>query len=686
MRPLPKLDDTSDTLSEATGILYVKALVDGREVEADVYVDGKNIGKTPLTKVDMPSSTYAIEVRGPDDYHPHTDTVVVSENETTRVEAILLPAFGSLLVTSEPSDASIEVLDMSDIRRNSGRTPLNIPRIKSGTYKLKLEKDKYYYPETRTVTIEDGKATEESVEFRPAFGKLILTSEPSDAEVIFDRTPKGNTPLTLNRVLSGKYTLELRKEFYLNWSGAVEIRDGQTTERQITLPTNFGTLKVDYEPQGAIVYLNDKRVGKTPLTLKLDPNTYSLRISAGDKYQEIPSKSVIIANGQTQELGGELQRLKGSVTILSTPGEADIYLNGEKVGVTPKKLVDLDADDYTLTLKKGGYGDITQTLKIREGMLPPIDVTLSQKGSVKVFSSPIGAEIYLDGRKIGVTPKTLSELEPGNYTLTIKKKGYGGYTQPLRVIRGTIPDINVTLDTVHEGMVLIPAGEFQMGSNNGESDEKPVHTVYLDAFYMDKYEVTVGQYKKFIQATGHRAPNWSSVSQYSPTDNHPIIYVSWHDAAAYAQWAGKRLPTEAQWEKAARGGLAGKKYPCGDNLTHDNANYSGTSGKDKWAYTSPVGSFSTNGYGLYDMAGNVWEWCADKYDSGYYKNSPKNNPKGPGISITFRDDNFTNVKNSCVLRGGSWSSNTGNLRCAYRLRLNANFTYDVSGFRCSQDF
>ncbi len=220
-------------------------------------------------------------------------------------------------------------------------------------------------------------------------------------------------------------------------------------------------------------------------------------------------------------------------------------------------------------------------------------------------------------------------------------------------------------------MVLIPAGEFQMGSSDGNDDEKPVHTVYLDAFYMDVYEATNAQYKKFMDATEHSAPkSWSDSDFNAP--NQPVVGVTWHDAVAYAKWAGKRLPTEAEWEKAARGGLEGKKYPWGNSISHANANYYGIGGRDRWEYMAPVGSFAPNGYGLYDMAGNVWEWCADWYDGEYYVNSPRRNPTGPS-SGQYR-----------VLRGGSCVSLFANiLRTADRRRsLYPTITYVLDGFRC----
>jgi len=268
-------------------------------------------------------------------------------------------------------------------------------------------------------------------------------------------------------------------------------------------------------------------------------------------------------------------------------------------------------------------------------------------------------------------------------------------------------------------MVLIPAGEFQMGTDPSEipelvqwankwysqpqtnwfEDETPRHTIYVDAFYMDVYEVTNAQYKKFMYATGYKklvTPRryWNSIdynADYTP--NEPVVGVSWYDAVAYCEWAGKRLPTEAEWEKAARGGLVGKRFPWGDtdpngtqcNFASKNIGYSWWSNRifdDGYEYVASVGKYSPNGYGLYDMAGNVWEWCAD-WCGNYYANSPKQNPKGP---------NSGSIVPQRVLRGGCWNDYPLNLRVSNR-HGNSYFgdTFypdprsQVVGFRCVQD-
>jgi formylglycine-generating enzyme required for sulfatase activity len=250
-------------------------------------------------------------------------------------------------------------------------------------------------------------------------------------------------------------------------------------------------------------------------------------------------------------------------------------------------------------------------------------------------------------------------------------------------------------------MVLISAGEFQMGSNEyGYEDEKPIHAVYLDDFYIEKCEVTNAQYRKFVEATGHREPKgymyandrWlDDVKPWEDSnfngDNHPVVCVSWEDAKAYCEWAGKRLPTEAEWEKAARGGLVGARYAWGDRWRNAHGNFNDeTAGKtlrgigfikgydDGYTYTSPVGSFNPNGYGLYDMIGNVWEWCADLYAKDYYGKSPKKNPKGPDSG---------GYGNHRVLRGGCWHFNTPErLRVAYRQYYPPMKSSALIGFRC----
>ena len=235
----------------------------------------------------------------------------------------------------------------------------------------------------------------------------------------------------------------------------------------------------------------------------------------------------------------------------------------------------------------------------------------------------------------------------------------------------------ITLGKDGAEMVLIPAGPFQMGDSKNEPESwmkrsRPVHTVELDAFYMDLNEVTVGQFKQFVNLNGYKyGGNWNDVAKYSPGDDYPMVHVNWDDAIAYAKWAGKRLPTEAEWEYAARGGLIGKRYPLGDEMTDDDANWSNTAiGKDKWKYCSPVGSFEANGYGLYDMAGNVYEWCADWYDEDYYSKSPAKNPPGPDLG------------SDRVLRGGFWDNYTNTLRVAHRDGTSPFNRINDLGFRC----
>jgi formylglycine-generating enzyme required for sulfatase activity len=224
--------------------------------------------------------------------------------------------------------------------------------------------------------------------------------------------------------------------------------------------------------------------------------------------------------------------------------------------------------------------------------------------------------------------------------------------------------------------VTIPAGEFQIGSENGEGDEKPVHLVFVDEFQIGKFEVTNRQYAQCVKANICRSVSNAGAEM----ELHPVVNVSWFDAQKYCEWVGGRLPTEAEWEKAASWDDQAKTkrtYPWGETIDCTYANYFGKNGGSDFCVgdTMPVGNYESgkSPYGLYDMAGNVWEWVNDWYSGTYYQSSPSSNPLGPDPG-QYR-----------VLRGGSWYDDLNGVRSADRYGNSPAYTSgDLFGFRCSR--
>ncbi len=223
-------------------------------------------------------------------------------------------------------------------------------------------------------------------------------------------------------------------------------------------------------------------------------------------------------------------------------------------------------------------------------------------------------------------------------------------------------------------MVMISQGEFRMGSDAGKIDEQPIHRVYLDGFWMDRTEITNAQYRKCVASgscTNPSSDDSFTRQRYYTSDNDqygnfPVIHVDWYQAAAYCKWAGGRLPTEAEWEAAARG-TDGRTFPMGDHVDKGNANYAGFVGD-----TARVGSYPSGAspYGVLDMAGNVWEWVFDWYDQDFYRRSPDRNPTGPPSG------------SSRVLRGGSWEDDTDLVRSPNRNFNDPHSSTTTWGFRC----
>lgn len=232
------------------------------------------------------------------------------------------------------------------------------------------------------------------------------------------------------------------------------------------------------------------------------------------------------------------------------------------------------------------------------------------------------------------------------------------------------------------GMVFIPAGDFLRGRSHVLpdddlkwfpellKDDRPVRKTYVDAFYLDQYEVTNQQYAAFAKATSHRTPpNWIKGAVPPGKEKLPVADIDWNEASAYCTWAGKRLPTEAEWERAARGLAEGKTYPWGDRkVTKQDACY------DTMKGPCAIGQFAPNDFGLYDMAGNVWEWTSDWYAKDYYASAPDRNPRGPETG-QYR-----------VIRGGAWSDVPKYLTCAYRSWARPLERSPNIGVRCAISF
>ena len=235
-------------------------------------------------------------------------------------------------------------------------------------------------------------------------------------------------------------------------------------------------------------------------------------------------------------------------------------------------------------------------------------------------------------------------------------------------------------------MVMIPAGLFTMGSNDGPHNERPAHTVTLDAFYIDRYEVTLSLYRKFLEEGNHDAPpTWDAEAATSVGDR-PAIGMRWESAVAYCRRAGKRLPTEAEWEKAARG-TDGRRYPWGEMQPFvDIANYNRgmwvseavtlmavTGGLEGMSVRHGLKEGGKSPFGVSHMAGNAAEWVADWYERDYYHKSPGRNPSGPMAG------------EKRVLRGGSWADVPSALRATARFSAEPNFEDRTVGFRCAMD-
>jgi len=563
----------------------------------------------------------------------------------------------SILV--QPADAA---LFLDGVQRKSEPSQL----VTTGQHELRIEKEGYKtITEKISVSVSNILFSYKLEAVEPIVVNIL--SEPPQALLMVNNIEKGETPKGLF-LSPGEYKLKLTKAGYLDTQEILKVSEEGKKEFKYTLTKNAGTLDISVVPNDAVIEVDHNKIQSGVNELK--PGTYHLRISKQNYFAV--EDTVTIALGKRSKKNYELMKSSGILQLSVEPDDASVYLNNELLKERGK--VELNEGKYKLEVKAENYAPVSEIIEIKANNTIEKKYSLAAKTgnlqlNVNVFNA--AGELKRDGKIVKTWTGLLYEkgLLIGEYELTLKSAGYK--TKKDKVViaedKTTVKEIELVKGRdVAGNMVLVEGGTFEMGSNNGESDEKPVHSVTIKSFYIGKYEVTQ---KEWVEIMGTNP-------SYFKGDNLPVECVSWNDVQEYisklnAKTGGKyRLPTEAEWEYAARGGNQSKGYTySGSNTIDDVAWYYGNSNSK----THEVGTKGPNELGIYDMSGNVWEWCSDWNGESYYSSSPGTNPQGP-TSGTYR-----------VLRGGSWLGYALNCRSSVRVRNDPDLRNNYGGFRIAQD-
>ncbi len=601
---------------------------------AEVFIDGIALGsgeQFPLTV-----GWHQLRLVKPG-YQPVIQRIQVDESHALHRFTLEKEQDVVVQIESEPSGAAVYLSDVQ-----LGTTPVS-QFYPAGRYQLRLEKEWY-------VTYEDfidiqSPQVAQTIRLQENYASLTVTSTPqSDMEIYLDGVDQNaKTPHTFERLRPGTYQVRAQSAEYETNTVTIELARGDKKSVQLTSTANFAELTIRTHAK-ARVTIDGKQVQNLQ-NIHLAPSVVTVRVEMA-KAPTVEER-VVLRKGEKRTLEIFPQVPMGTIQVAVVPFEAKVELVGDAgenySAVGAKSFGDIPVGTYILTVTLGGYTQKRETLVLKEGETLTRSVTLEKTVAAPAAAAGTAGPTWSD-------PKTGIEF------------------------------------------VLIKGGSFDMGDTfgDGDNDEKPVHRVTVSDFYLAKTEVTVGQFRKFADAMNYRtdaeregwAYVWSGSSWekkngaswrnpgFSQDDNHPVVNVSWNDVAAFCKWAGVRLPTEAEWEYAAREG--GKKVKWSgtsiESQLGDYAWYNSNSGRT----THAVAGKKANSLGLYDMSGNVWEWCADWYASDYYQESPSRDPQGPS-SGEYR-----------VLRGGSWGNNPGRCRASSRGRNNPDGRANGNGFRVAR--
>lgn len=577
-------------------------------------------------------------------------------NEPTKVKA------GFLIFESSPSGAQVFITQNGE-ERYEGDTPFQ-KKMPYGSYNYRIKKSRYH--DEVGVAVVDNTRVVQNIKLRPTFGTLKVTTNPSGAKVTLESDGRSFTsPCEIENIPSGEHYVSIVSPRYSSLRNKVLIQDGQVTPLNATLDARFAQVIINTLPNAKIV-INGEQRGTGSFVGDLDEGIYDVEVSLA-KHRSVTRKIEVVAN-QYQTITVDPTPLYGSLDVISTPMYAEVVIDGKSYGTTPTTIENLLVGDYDVVLRKDGYPIQSRKVTITENNLSTLEIELPQGRKITISSDGQGDEVYVDGLKLGVTPLEANlsfgthkvELRRGTKTVSkqINVPTTGGsneiqlgFIKPRWASNVTSKQKQV-LEKLIKDMVRVEGGPFMMGAtseqgSDADNDEKPAHRVALSSYYIGKYEVTQEQWKAVM----------GSNPSYFKGAKNPVEVVSWNDCQKFIKKLNQltglkfRLPTEAEWEYAARGGNKSKGYKySGSNNLGDVAWYWNNSSSK----THEVGTKASNELGIYDMSGNVQEWCSDWYGYKYYSSSPSTNPTGPSLD-TER-----------VIRGGNWWDNANECRVSFR--------------------
>ncbi len=615
-------------------------------------------------------------------------TISTEGNKEYYIEASLNQLY-PITIASNTADAEVYI-DGTMVGRTNTDCVLVVEEVLPGEHTLRLVYGGA--SKEQTINVNSGNVYfKQEVDIKAAQPQYaVFQVTPATAVIMLDGSILQSENGTATKFLKpGRYQYTISAPDYHTERGEFTM-SGSKVVKSITLRPNFGHLQITgNDASGATLIIDGKVIGTLPLATlpTLSNGIHNIQIIKA-KYKPYAT-TVTIGDNSTAMVTPILQPNFARLTF-TVEGDAEIWINDHREGRGSCQC-DLELGTYRIETRKEGCRAWSRSLDVTSTVASKIALTAPQPivGSLNITSSPMMASVNIDGQKVGETPLLLDNIAIGTHKVEIVLNGYATWSRDITITEGQTATLDATLSKAAAvttsttasssagvsdfcAMVFVEGGTFTMGATEEQGSdaydsEKPAHRVTLSDFYIGKYEVTQAQWEAIMG---------SNPSSFKGSYHLPVEYVSWNDIQKFItklnQKTGRkyRLPTEAEWEYAARGGAKSKGYKySGSNDIGAVAWYGSNSGNK----THPVGKMQPNELGIYDMSGNVGEWCQDWFSDSYYSNGAQTNHTGPSRG------------SHRVIRGGDWFSSNSQCRVSsrrYNTSSNGNY---FNGFRLAHD-